>query len=77
MVILHFWPAPCLWAAAMLLAWLSRRGKHADWTAFGSILCASGLILLILVAGGALQEGLACLLPVLFLMLPKETRHEL
>ena len=29
------------------------------------------------VAGGALQEGLACLLPVLFLMLPKETRHEL
>ncbi len=77
MVIFRFWPALCLWAVAMLLAWLSRRGKHADWMAFGGILCASGLILLILVAGGALQEGLACLLPVLFLMLPKETRHEL
>ncbi len=77
MVVFRFWPALCFWAAACLLAFLSRRGRHAGVFAFCGVLCACALILLILMEGGALPEALACLLPILFLILPKETRHEL
>ncbi len=77
MTFIHSLPALCVWAAAVLLAWLSRRGKYAGCAACGSILCACTVTLLILLGGGALAEGLACLLPVLFLLLPGEKRHEL
>lgn len=77
MVMVRSWPAIGLWLAAALLAWLGRRGKHAEMAAFCGVLCAGAVTLLILLEGGSLLEGLACLLPVLFLMLPKETRHEL
>ncbi len=77
MVMVRSWPALCLWLAAALLAWLGRRGKYAELAAFCGVLCAGTVTLLILLEGGTLLEGLTCLLPVLFLMLPKETRHEL
>ena len=44
-----------------------RLGRAA---AYGSIACADGLILLILMESGTLHEALACLLPMLLLMLP-------
>ncbi len=77
MVIVRSWPAIGLWLAAALLAWLGQRGKYAEIAAFCGVLCISAVVLLILLEGGTLLEGLACLLPVLFLMLSKETRHEL
>ncbi len=77
MAVFRFWPAACLWIAAALLAWLSRRVKWAGRAAFCSVLFTCALILLILMEGGGLAEGLACLLPILFLMLPGEKRHEL
>jgi hypothetical protein len=76
-MIFHSWPAFCIWAAAVLLAFFSARGKHAGAAAFCGVLCGCAVILLILMAGGTLPEGLACLLPILYLLLPKETRHEL
>ena len=77
MVIFRFWPALCIWVIDLLLAFLSRRGKFARTGAFCCVLGVSLVILLILMEGGALPEGLACLLPILYWILPKETRHEL
>ncbi len=77
MAVFRFWPALAVWAFAFLMGVLSRRGRFAGGFACCCVLCAGALILLILMEGGALLEGLACLLPLLFLILPKEKRHEL
>ena len=70
MVLLRSVPSLCLFAAGMLLALLSRHRRFGRAAAYGSIACADGLILLILMESGTLYEALACLLPMLFLMLP-------
>ena len=54
--------------AAILLAFLCRRGFHPRGTALGSMLLAALLVVLILLAGGSMHLCLAAvLLPTLLL----------
>ena len=71
MVLLRSVPSLCLLAAGVILGLLSRHGRFGRAAAYGCIACANGLTVLILMAGGTLFEALACLLPLLFLTLPK------
>ena len=66
-------PSPAALAvflAGALLAVLSRRSVRSGWTGLFSMLCASVLVLMTLMAGGTLQEALAWLLPLLALLIP-------
>lgn len=77
MVIFHSIPALVCLLSAFIFALLCRLGKAAQWTGFFSILLAGTLIVLTLMAGGSLHEGLAYLLLPLWLLLPGEARNEL
>ena len=72
MTIVHSVPVLALQAAACALALLARFGVRARFTGFLSVMCASFLIVLVLLEGGTLYEALAYLLVIVWLLLPKE-----
>ncbi|MBQ7657264.1 MAG: hypothetical protein IJI53_05385 [Clostridia bacterium] len=77
MLIFHSIPAMVCLLSSLIFALLCRLGKAGRWTGFVSMLLSGLMIILTLMAGGSLHEGLAYLLPPLWLLLPREARHEL
>ena len=72
MTIVHSVPVLVFLAAACILALLARLGVRARFTGFFSVMCASFLIVLVLLEGGTLYEALTYLLITVWLLLPKE-----
>ena len=70
MVLIRSFPALILFIVGIAMALLSHQTKKKQIAAFGCMTCVTGLILLILLENGTLYEALACLLSLLFLMLP-------
>ena len=66
-----------VWAVSLLLAGVSRWTRFRRVLACGSMILMNGLALWILMEHGTLLEVLACMLPVVYLMLPREIYHEL
>ena len=66
-----------VWAVSLLLAGVSRWTRFRRVLACGSMILLNGLALWILMEHGTLLEVLACMLPVVYLMLPREKYHEL
>lgn len=77
MVFLQSIPAMICFFCAAGLAALFRLGKAGQWAAVICVLLVSLLILLVLLNGGGMHEALACLLLLLWLLMPGEARHEL
>lgn len=77
MLVFHSIPALVCLLASISFALLCRLGKAAQWTGFFSMLLAGALIVLTLMAGGSLHEGLTYVLLPLWALLPGEVRHEL
>ena len=71
MVLTHSIPAMCFLAAGLILGCLSRRRRSAGGAAFSAVACGSAALLFLLMEGGTLCEGLACLLPPVFLIMPR------
>ncbi len=71
MVLTHSIPAMCFLGVGLILGFLSGRGRFVRGAAFSAVACGSTALLFLLMEGGTLCEGLACLLLPVFLIMPR------